>query len=272
MNGNNSDREEKRLSIINRVIAVLVILFFTAIILFFYRLLYIEKRNNIFKNGEITAKESVDQIDQYLSTNIDSVNLAAYTLDSMIMEGRSDDEIQSYLVDQSTAVRSAVLENSTGLYAYVNGRFFSGTNWTPPEGFDATVRPWYIRPLENPGELTILEPYMDIQSGNVMLALGKSLCDGVSVVSVDVSLDMIQKLTVEAVSSGNTDMEMIIDNNGVVIAHSDVTEIGNDYSSEQGSFGSKIVDMLGKAKSKSFELYDRGSVALYFCQKCHRSI
>lgn len=252
-------RNEKRLTILNTVIAVLVTVFVVSIILFYYRMLYNEKRAGIIKSGELTAKESADNIDHYLSTNIDSIKLAAYTLDGMITEGRTDAEIQDYLVGQSTAIKNAVIENSTGLYGYINGRFFSGTWWEPPADYVATDRPWYTRPMENPGEITILDPYVDVQSGNVMLALGKTLCDGVSVISVDISLDQIQKLTEDSVKSGNSDIEMLLNDKNVVVAHSDRAEIGKNYSEEDGTFGAELVKKLGNSDDYSFDLYFGGS-------------
>ena len=110
----------------------------------------------------------------------------------MIRENKSEQEIQDFLVGQSTAIKNAVSENATGLYGYIQGRFYSGTGWVPPAGYDATQRPWYTKPMSNKGVIAFLEPYTDLQSGNTMLALGKTLCDDVSVVSVDVSLDQIQ--------------------------------------------------------------------------------
>ena len=248
---------EKRLSLRNKIIAALVIIFFVGIILMYYNMLYTEKRSNIIKSGEMTARESADHIDQYLTTNMDNIKLAAYTLDEMLRENRTDEEIQDYLVTQSTAVRTAVIENMTGLYGYINGRFFSGTNWIPPEGYVATDRPWYTNAMEKPGELTILDPYVDVQSGNVMLALGKTLCDGVSVISVDVSLDQIQKLTEDAVKSGNSDMEMLINDKGVVVAHSDKEEIGLDYSVENNSIGTAIFEKFKSSDDLSFDLVFR---------------
>ena len=110
------NKDEKKLSRRYIAVTVLVIVFFTGIIFMYYSMLYNVKRDNIIKDGKIAAKESADQIDKYLSTNSDSLNLAAYALDEMLRENRTDQEIQDYLVDQSTAVRSAVLENMTGLY------------------------------------------------------------------------------------------------------------------------------------------------------------
>ena len=238
---------------------IVVIAFFTGIILLYYSMLINEKRSNIIKSGEMTAKESAEKIDQYLSTNIDSVDLAAYTLDEMITDHCSDDEMRDYIVELSTAVRSAVWENSTGLYGYINGKFISGTNWEPPEGYDATVRPWYIKPMEHPGEMTVLDPYHDIQSGHTMLALGKTLCDGVSVISVDVSLDRIQELAEDAVKNGDSDIEMVLNDKGVVIAHSDKSEIGKDYKEEKKTLGAEVIKRLDKTEEHSFEFSFKGA-------------
>ncbi len=248
----NTKAEEKKYIIRNLVFTVLVIAFFVSIISVYHINLYKEKRESIIRKGEATAKDAADQVEKYLSTNINSVNLAAYALDEMIGENKSDKDIREYLVAQSSAIKNAVYENSTGLYAYINGRFFSGTNWTPPDDYDATDRPWYKRPFDTPGEITILDPYLDIQSGNYMLALGKTLRDGKSVVSIDVSLDRIQKLIENAVLSEESDHEMILNDKGEVVAHSDREEIGRNYHNESGTMGDQIVRRLNR-ESEDFE-------------------
>ena len=249
----------KRLFKKNLTITVLVILFFAGIILIYYVMLYNAKRDNIIKNGEMASREAAEDFNSYLSTNIDCIKLAAYALDGMITRGATDAEIQDFLVTQSTAIKSAVIENSTGLYGYINGRFFSGTMWEPPADYVATERPWYTKPMSSPGEITMLDPYIDVQSGNVMLALGKVLCDGVSVISVDVSLDQIQKLTEDAVLSGNSDIEMILNDEGVVVAHSQSTENGKNYSFENSSLGARIYSGIHEDRGNSFEFHYKGA-------------
>lgn len=236
------------------IIGIVVILFFVGIVLIYYNMLYNEKRNGIIKDGKMAANQSADQFDKYLSTNKDMIKLTAYTLDRMVAEKKSDEEIQEYLVGQSTAIRSAVEENSTGLYGYINGRFFSGTRWQPQEGYDPVLRPWYIKPMKYPGQITILEPYTDVQSGNTMIALGKTLYDDVSVISVDVSLDQMQKLTEEAVRDGGSDIEMILTGEGTVVTHSDINEVGKNYSAENKTLGNKIIKQLAKVKDSYFEI------------------
>ncbi len=247
------DKTYKRITFRSILIGVMVVVFFVSIIVMYYNMIYKEKRECIIKSGKMAAIKSADQFDRYLSTNIDMINLTSYTLNDMIENHRSDSEIQEYLVGQSTAIKNAVQENSTGLYAYINGRFFSGTNWIPPEGYDSTARPWYTKPMSNPGKLTILEPYLDLQSGNTMLALGKSLCDGVSVLSVDVSLDHMQKLTEEAVENESSDVEMILTGDYTVVTHSDINEVRKNYGSDGDSFGGAIVRELLNAGEEEFE-------------------
>ncbi|MBQ9482787.1 MAG: cache domain-containing protein, partial [Ruminiclostridium sp.] len=247
------------------IISILVIFFFVGIVILYYNMVYAKERDNIILKGELSSVKAAEQFDKYLSTNIDAVKLSAYGLDELIQNKRPDSEIQDYIVAQSTSIRNAVLENMTGLYGYINGRFFSGTYWEPPAGYVATERPWYTKPMEHNGDITVLDPYVDVQTGKTMLDIGKVLCDGKSVISLDVSLEQIQKITEEAASSGHADYEMILNDRGVVVAHSDKAEIGRDYAAETGTLGAMILDNLGRTENNYFEfaLDDSHYIAYY---------
>ncbi len=236
------------------IITVLIAAFFVGIIFAFYNNLYAEKRASIIKDGKLASMQAADVLENYLTINIDSVSMTAYALNELITEKKGESDIQEYLINQSTAVKTAVDENSTGFYGYIYGRFFSGTNWEPPADFDATVRPWYTKPLEYPGEITVLEPYHDVQSGNEMLALGCTLCDGVSVVSLDVSLDRIQAITENATMLENADTEMILNENGIVIAHSSISEVGKDYAHNKDTLGAAVFAEFARMANDCFEI------------------
>ncbi len=245
--------KEKWVIIKNVIVTLLVIAFFVTILIVAYNMNYNEKHDNIILRGEMAANNAADRIDKYLSTNIDSIKLSAYALDEMIQENKSDAEIQDFLVSQSTSIKNAVLENMTGLYGFINGRFFSGTNWEPPADYDATARPWYTKPMASKGSITMLDPYVDVQSGNVMLAVGKTLIDGKSVVSLDISLDRVQQIMEESVANGGADVAMIINDKGIVVAHSDNGENGKDYSKEKDTLQAAIYENLKKSGSDFFE-------------------
>ncbi len=226
------------------IVTILVIAFFIGIILTAYSMLYAANREIIIRNGESSAKESAERFEDYLMTSINAIKLSAYTIDGMMTENVPNSGILDYLVDQTVAIKSAVFENTSGLYGYINGEFLDGLMWVPPEDFVATERPWYIKAKEKNGEVTMVEPYLDVRTGTVLMAISKLLSDGVSVVSMDISLDVIQSITEESVVFGKSDMQMIIDRTGYVVAHSDRGEVGKNYIGETGSLGAGIVSQL----------------------------
>ena len=105
-------------------ISGLVILFFVSIILAYYFMLLSETRERITKAGELNAMTSAEQIDQYLSQGVVTMNLVCYTLDSMIRAGKSQAEIRGFLVNQSDAILNSTLD-TTGLYGYIRGEILA---------------------------------------------------------------------------------------------------------------------------------------------------
>ena len=245
-----------------------VTIFIVGTVIGYYNIIHDEMHNNIVAEGRIAAWQSADLFDEYISANIDSVLLAAYTIDEMIRDKNSDEEIQNFLVKQSTAIKHVFSENETGLYGYINRKFFSGINWKPPKGYIVTKRPWYTKALERRTPSIVMEPYDDLQTNRKMLALAKTLCDGYSVLVIDVSLDLIQKMIEETVASSKSDMQMIISDYGVVVAHSNKSEIGKNYYKEKSALVSKIASKLSnETKEDYFEFDHDGSHYIVYSVK-----
>ena len=237
----------------NHILSVFIILFFVAIILVYYNMLVGEKRSGIIQDGEMSARQVETQFNEYLATCVDSIKLTAYTLDGMVADGRSGEEILSFLTDQSTAVINAVFENTMGVYGYVSGGYYDGGGWVPSEGFEPKTRPWYIEAAAKGGEVTLIDPYVDAQSGTVMMSLAKMLSDGDSVIAMDIYLDRIQEITESAVTSGASDIEVILDTRNMVVAHSDRGEVGKNYSDELGTLAAAMMESLSDADQTVFE-------------------
>lgn len=246
---------KKTIGIRNFITALLVIAFFVAIILTYYRMLVKEKRNAIIRDGEMSARQVEVQFNEYLATSIDAIELTAYTLDGMILDDRSGEEILDYLLRQSTAVINTIFENTMGVYGYIHGGYYDGAGWTPDDDYVPQERPWYIKAAANHGEVTLIEPYVDAQSGTVMMSLAKLLGDGESVVSMDIYLNRLQEITEAAVSSGAADIELILDNRNMVISHSDRGEIGKNYSEEQGTLAAMILASMDDSERGYFEFF-----------------
>ena len=259
--------KEKWVIIKNIIVTLLVIAFFVGILVVFYNMLYDEKRDNIITKGEASAYKTTTQFNEYLLTGRSALKMTSYTLDGMLKDNKTNAEILNFLHGQSDAILNTLDENTTGMYGYINGEFLDGVDWVPPDDFVATQRPWYIKAMENDGKITVVDPYLDAQTGDIMIALARSLSDGKSVVSFDLSLKMIQTITEESVSENGSDLQFIVDSNGYVVSHSDKEEVGKEYSVGQGTLESAIMEKLGSSDTDSFEFYYTNSHYIVFATK-----
>lgn len=247
--------KEKLIIIKNVIITVLIIAFFSAIIISYYNMLHKEKRDNIIKEGRMSAEQSASRFEDYISTSFDAIELTAYNLDGMLESGETHDEILQYLTNQSNSIVNSVFGDTTGMYAYIKGEYYDGAGWIPDEDYEPTERPWYTGAIEKNGDISVTEPYLDAQTHSMMMSLSKMLGDKESVVAMDTSLNQIQMITEDSIISNDTDMEIIIGENGMVIAHSDASEVGKNYSDEKGTLGSAILNKLKTADNDYFEVY-----------------
>lgn len=238
--------KEKSVILKNVIIAAIVIVILVTIVLMLYKTIYEEKRSNIIKDGQMTAIQSAETFDEYLDTGINSIELSAYAVNAMLNTS-TNDEILDYLVRQTTAITNTVFGNTTGLYGYINGEYLDGAYWEPDDDYVPTERPWYKEAVANNGKITMVEPYLDVQTGEVIMAICKMLDDGKSVISMDITIDVIQRITEGAVTTDSNDIEFIIDKSGTVIAHSDRGEVGKNYNEEKDSVGSTVMELINSS-------------------------
>ena len=237
----------RKLNLRSVLIAALVIVFFVGVIIAYYSMLYAETRQKLIKNNELSSVAAAEQINKYLSKGMDTIKLACYTLDSMLRSGSTQEAIHDFLVNQSSAVVNTTSENSTGLYGYIGGEYLDGTDWVPDADYIPTERPWYIAARAFVGRVAIVDPYIDAQTGTMLITFSKTLCDGKSVAAMDFSMDQLQAITTEVAREGNLKTEIVLDQHYQVIAHSDRAEVGKNYLEEAGTFGGALVRALRAA-------------------------
>ena len=213
------------------LVSAVVILFFVSVILAYYSMLYDERRNTIIKNGQMSARSTADQVNDYLDVSFNAVKMTAYTLDEMQNQGQTTEEFQGYISRQTIAVRSTVFENTDGIYAYFPDRsYFHAAGWIPGEDYDPESRPWYKKALEKKGEVVLVSPYRSLSMGqDIVISIAKTLSDEKSVVSMDVKLDKIHEIVENTVAEGHSDYAVILDSKNLVVAHSDQGEVGKIY-------------------------------------------
>lgn len=246
-------KEKKADSVLKRVdMTTIILLFFLAVVMAYYTMLQSEMKQKVIINQELIATKSANQINSYLSTGIDIIRVASYTLDDMIREGKSLEEMHDFLVSQSVASEYITEGNSPAIYAVVDGVFLDGDDWVPVAGYVPQDRPWYVDAIANIGQVAVVDPYLDAKTNTMMLTLSKSLCDVKSVAAMDISLRHLQIMTENLVVNANSDIVIVMDRKYQVIAHSDREEVGKNYIMEEGTFGRELVDKLRSSDEKYF--------------------
>jgi signal transduction histidine kinase/CheY-like chemotaxis protein/HPt (histidine-containing phosphotransfer) domain-containing protein len=260
----NYNNKTKKIGIKNVITAGLVIIFFVALIVTFYVLMYASVKENISLKGEEMAVKSAEKFDRYLITSTNLVKLEKNYLDEMLEKNASQDEIQQYMEAETRRIQKSIDENYTGLYGYILDEYHDGSNWVPDEDYVPTHRPWYIEAIENKDEITIIQPYLDAQTNSIITTLAITLADGKSVLALDISFDMIQTVTEENHLNAKKPIQIILDDEGCVVAHSFAVEIGNNYREEKDTMGSMIVERLYDGGEHNFEIkYDGVKYMVY---------
>ncbi len=207
--------------------------------------------NNAISNmksiGESSLAQEKEQLSSYITKGLDVLQVTAITVEYMMQDGATDEEIKNFLLEESRRYTEDIDENYTGIYGIFKGNYIDGIGWEPDESYDPKERDWYIAAVKADGEPVIVSPYLDAQTNTIMISISKLLYDGESVISFDIGLDGIQEIT-ENVSLNNLGYGFIIDANGLVVAHSDVGEKGANYLKD--SEMAKLVEQI-YADSKS---------------------
>lgn len=132
---------------------------------------------NVYENGEQEVKTNATELESYLTLAVTTLRVAADSVDIMEKNGRSEQEIYQYVTDQTKMQSEQFDENFTGIYAFINGKYMDGSGWVPPADYEPTSRDWYKDAVKANGETVIVPPYVDAQTGQVVVTIAKRISD-----------------------------------------------------------------------------------------------
>ena len=187
----------------------------------------------MYEDGEEAIKASATDLENYLTVAVTTVRVAADSVDLMKQSGRSKQEIEQYIKDQTRRVAEQFDENFTGLYASIDGTYLDGLGWKPPAGYDATERDWYRTALAANGEIVIVSPYVDAQTGEVVITVGKEIADSPNddgtpfrnVVCLDVIVGHIREV-IQTENIAGKGYGMVVNEDGFIVAHREEEKSG----------------------------------------------
>jgi len=200
-----------------------------AIVVYTFGSFYKITKDDVIVMGETTTKELSEQVQNFLMRGYETLEVTADSVEYMVSEGMSPKEIEYFLTTESNKFAERISEDFTGIYGWVNGTYVDGWGWVPDADYVPQKRIWYTMAMENKENgVTLIPPYVDAQTGNIIVSVSKVLNDGESVLALDITPYSIQDAT-EAMNLNGNGYGFIVDNNGLIVTHADSSLRGASY-------------------------------------------
>lgn len=201
--------------------------------------------SNMESIGTNSLNAEISEIKAYLAQGMNTLIVTSDNVNYMLNQEITPDEIEQYLKFETVKITSEIDENFSGVYGYISGQYVDGSDWTPPAGYVATEREWYIEAVEGNGDIVIVPPYVDANTHEVIISICRLLDDGESVISIDIVLNHIQEIT-EKINLNDMGYAFIVDDNGFVIAHNDSNKAGKPLTDYE------TLELLVKAENNEY--------------------
>ncbi|MBP5261793.1 MAG: response regulator [Clostridiales bacterium] len=245
------------------LIVPLVIIFCLMVIMVIYtsRVLRKVAVANITEVGDDKITNVAELTENYLDTAMSVLWVTADTVDHMANNGASSEDILQYITEESSNQEQHFDENYTGIYGYVMGEYLDGVGWVPYEGYDPTERDWYKRAINAHGDATIVPPYVDAQTGAVIISVSRMLSNGRDALSLDLTMNYIQDLASE-LQIKDKGYGFIFNNDGLIIAHKDESMRGQNLKDDEENFA--LMSKAMYVEDGVFEIDDGGQKSTVF--------
>lgn len=246
------------------VVFPIIAIVFIVIVLIYHMLLLKYTRRSILEAGEINAAATVEEIELYFSSARYTLERSVYAVHQMIHDNSSKDEVLEYLVQETDTITGSILPNTTGIYGYVNGEYVDGSLWEPEPGYNPVERPWYTEAIAANGDMVLVNPYLDLYSGSIVMTLSQSIPEHDCVIAVDVTLERIQEIIEESTEKYDNSINFIVSRDGFIVAHSDSSQTGKNYIGAKDSMYGNIMECISNTSDNSFDItYDGRSYTVY---------
>lgn len=149
------------------VVSVLILSVVSVIIVALFRNMYDSAEQNILNIWENNVIQLAKSTEHYLARPADAIEFSAAHVENLIAEGKTNQEIGEYLVREMDNYATLVENNYTGVYGYCRGDYLDASGWAPDADYDPTLRPWYVAAKENAGRVTLVSPFLNLQTGDM---------------------------------------------------------------------------------------------------------
>ena len=248
-------KDIKRFRNRHMIVSVLIMSVISLIIVALFRFMYSSAKMNILNAWENNVIQLAKSTEYYLARPTDAIEYSAAHVEEMMAAGKTNQEIGEHLIKEKHIVAALVKNNSTGVYAYCRGEYLDASGWVPDKDYKPTERPWYIAAKENNGLVTLVSPYPNLQTHEMMLSLSKLLNDGESVISMDIFIDGLQRTFDDLAKKEGVKAALIMDVLGNVVVHSKHDEIAKNYLMDGSEYRKKLAERVRNIAGRA-DYYD----------------
>ena len=215
--------------------------------------------------GEKAVSEYAAKLDSYLQSSRSTIETTTQNIEYLLDQKASNKQLQDYLIYQANRYITDLDCDFSGIYGYIKGEFMDGSQWIPDSTYEPTKRPWFTEAYKARGRIALISPYMDSKTKKYVISLSRRLADKRSVIAIDIAMDGLQSHIQDKVVEG-ADYNMIVDVNGLVVAHTDESERGEAYldSKYSGTAKEDLMRSILLARQETFEFTYKGKRKLVF--------
>ncbi|MCM3636677.1 methyl-accepting chemotaxis protein [Sporosarcina luteola] len=153
-------------------------------------------------------------IDNTLAPKIHDIETLSGKITSSQYDGNESPELRSKLA-QYADLHPEILSIYVGTE---NGHFIQEPIINDTSTYDPRTRDWYKQSMEHKGEVLISKPYEDAAEDAMVVTISKTTKDNSGVISVDITLDVINQLTSQ-VEIGEKGYALLMDEDMNFISH-----------------------------------------------------
>jgi diguanylate cyclase (GGDEF)-like protein len=190
--------------------------------------------------GASTANSITDTFLVYLNNVDTTLKSCARSVEYMLEENASKEEIHDYLKYESEKLLIVSSTGSRGIFGIIDGTLMNGIEWNPAPDYDPTQREWYQVAFRNQGRYGFSTPHISSRTNEYVVTACKLLEDGESVIALAIDYETFKSMTTDLVKSDDSRIVLIMNDRGVVIASSAGDEKGVDYSVYEDQFQREI--------------------------------
>ncbi|MBR0368242.1 MAG: response regulator [Clostridia bacterium] len=255
-------REKGRFNLFVPMIVIFCLM--VVMVLYTSRVIQDVATGNIHEMGEDRISGVAAQLENYLERTKSALWVSADTVDYMIRNGASTQYILDYIMEETDRQREHYDANITGLYGYIQGEYLDGLAWVPPEGYDPTQRDWYKIALDARGEITIVPPYLDAQTHDIVISICRMLSNGSDVISIDLTMNHIQEIVTDLhiMEKGHG---FVVNQDGMIIAHQDAAQRGANLAEDAAQRA--LLDAILEKQNGIFEMTMGGEKQTVFVKE-----